>query len=87
MQSLSDEQQWSNHMNRELATSIISAVGLLTGALALSGCDDRRDAGDQVEEAVDDVKDAAEDVADEVKDAAEDAKDELKDAADDAKPR
>lgn len=74
-------------MRRELAASIISAVGILTGSLTLSGCEDRRDAGDHVKEAADDVKDAAKDAADEVKDAADDAKDALEDAADDAKPR
>lgn len=74
-------------MKRELATSIISAVGLLTGALAMAGCDDSRDAGDTVEEAVDDVKDATEDAADELKDAADDAKDKLEDAADDLKSK
>lgn len=74
-------------MKRELATSIISAVGLLTGAVVMTGCDDSRSTGDTVEEAVDDAKDAAEDVADDVKDAAEDAKDELEDVADEVKPK
>jgi hypothetical protein len=74
-------------MKRELAPSIISAVGLLTGAMVTAGCDESRDADDAAEEATDDVTDAAEDVADDVKDAAEDAKDELEDAANEVKPK
>ncbi len=74
-------------MKRELAPSIISAVGLLTGAMITVGCDESGYAGDGSDEAADAVTDAAEDVADDVQDASEDAEDELEDVANEVKPK